>query len=252
MKKLFLLAASLFCMTASFAQEQGDDNGFGLKLNIGLVSNAKFGQRVDEEDKKVIENEFEKRTNTPMFGLAMDSRWYVANPGKFGIAVDARWVDVSFGFSKCYYEDPTGILKNDLLLLKGKTVKADLLMPGVIGTYYIGNDMAADVFYNIGTSLAFQNFEFADEDVENAYKDIAKKLRHDIDDVDAELGLSQYLGAAFRWKVLQVGFEYNFARLKAMDWFEEDEDETWDEKWYDNIVTHRRRNNCRIFVGFKF
>lgn len=251
MKKLFLLAAALFSMTA-FAQEQGDDNGFGLKLNVGFVSSAKFGQRIDEDTRKVIVNDYEKRTNTPMFGLAMDSRWYVANPGKFGIAVDARWLDVSFGFSKCYYEDPAKILKEDLLLLKGTTVKADLLMPGVVGTYYLGNDMAADVFYNIGTSLAFQNFKYADDDVQKAYEDIAKFLRHDIDDVDAELGISQYLGAAFRYKVLQAGFEYNFAKLKAMDWFEEDDDETWDEKWYDNIVTHRRRNNFRIFVGFKF
>lgn len=249
MKKLILMATALFSMaTAAFAIEQGDDNGFGLKLNVGFVSNDKFGHTRLEGSKELLSSELESRKNTPMFGLGMDTRWYVATPGKFGIAVSARWLDFSFGMSKCY-SDFAG---EKVLLLKGNTIKADFLMPGVIGTYYLGDDMAADVFYSFGPSLGFQNFKFADDHLEAAYETVAKKLGHDIDDVDAEFGLSQYLGAAFRYKVFQVGFEYNFAKLKAMDWFEEDEDEDMFDKMFGDILTYRRRNNFRIFIGFKF
>ncbi len=258
MKKLFLLAAALFSMTtASFAQEQGDDNGFGLKLNVGLVSNDKFGVQTWDEDwsnglvqyhkgddvRSKIAQEFGKRKNTPMFGFGLDTRWYVANPGKFGIAVSALWADFSVSLSKLY-----GTVGNtEYLMLKGTTIKGDFLMPGIIGTYYLGDNMAADLYYNIGPSLAFQNFHFANDDLQDAVEKAAETFGYDIDDVDAELGIGHHLGAAFRYKVFQVGFEYNFAKLKPMDWFEEDED-----NFFTSIGSHRRRNNARIFIGFKF
>lgn len=263
MKKLFLLAAALFSMTtASFALEQGDDNGFGIKLNVGLCGD-KFGRTEYDTDVEIngqkidgnnddFKNPLVERSNTPMFGLGLDSRWYVATPGNFGIAISARWVDFALGKSKIGYNDPLGKLSNDVDVLKGTTIKADVLMPGVIGTYYLGNDMAIDAYYSLGVGLGFQTFKLADENLDAAYQAVASKLGFDIDDTDFELGLSQYLGAAFRYKVFQAGVEFNFAKLKSMDWFEGDDDEEVLGNFFGDLVTRTRRNTLRIFIGFKF
>jgi hypothetical protein len=236
MKKLFLLAATLFSMTA-FAQEQGEDNGFGLKIHAGICGSSYGAQKVEatilgvsnESDWKKDEN----RSNKPLFGASMDNRWYVANPGNFGIAIDARWLDIAIGKSK--WE------KDGKEYLNSTNVQVGFSMPGVVGTFYMDNDMAIDAFYNLGPTLAVSSTEST---LDNAVYDA-------MEDTKWGFGFSHFLGAAFRYKVFQVGAEYNFAHLKSVTWFEDDEDPV------NNTVnsiseTKTKFDNLRIFLGFKF
>lgn len=255
MKKFLLSIAALFSMaTASYAIDQDDDNGFGLKLTVGICGD-KFGDREFADDVTIngvpVEGNDDdlkvpgmERKNTPLFGLSMDNRWYVAQPGKFGIGITARWLDMSFGKSK--------IALNGVDMLNGTTVKADFLMPGIVGTYYMNDDMAIDAFISVGPSLTFQTMHMEDENLEKQIKPFASSLGFDIDDTDAEFGASYYFGAAFRYKVFQAGIEYNYAKLTSMDWFEEDDDDDYFSNFLGDVVTTYRRNNFRIFVGFKF
>ena len=237
MKKLFLLVATLFSMSV-FAQEQGDDNGFGLKLHAGICGSSYGAQKVEvdlgplsgDSDWKKDEN----RSNKPLFGASIDNRWYVANPGNFGIAIDARWLDIAIGKSK--WE------KEGVEYMNSTNAQIGLLMPGVIGTFYLGNDMAVDAFYNIGASVAISA---AESSLEGAAYDA-------LDDTDWGFGFSHFLGAAFRYKVFQAGVEYNFAHLKSVTWFDDEEDDSLNSAVNSIAETRTKFDNLRIFLGFKF
>ncbi len=262
MKKILLFAFALFGISA-FAQEQGNDNGLGIKLNVGLVGD-RFAEVSYKKSNSIwsaltnadvnSNNPYVDRKNTPLFGLTLDSRWYVANPGKFGIAINARWLDASFSASKIFFNDFKGLLKNlnGQEILKGKTVKADALGVGPMGTFYPTDNMAIDIYYNLCPSLTLQNFEFADENMQETYKKAAELLDYKIDDLEAEFGLSHYIGGAFRYKIFQVGVEYNIAKPKSVDWF--DDNKNTNNQYFNlsNGVSHTRRNSFRIFLGFKF
>ena len=247
MKKLFLLISTLFCMsTATFAQQQGEDNGFGLKLHVGITGD-KYGAVKAETDIFGISNESDYVEsgckNSPLFGMSIDNRWYVANPGSFGIGIDARWLD--FGIGKSTWEEEiavqgkSGSKTNEY---KCTNVQLGMLMPGVVGTFYMGNDMAIDAFYNVGPTVGIYSVSGGEDD-----------------DASCEFGLSHFVGAAFRYKVFQAGVEYNIARFKSVDWFDDDEETAInDEDAFFNlgntfdIETKTKRDNFRIFLGFKF
>lgn len=237
MKKLFLLAATLFSMSV-FAQEQGDDNGFGLKIHAGICGSNYGAQKVevdlgplsgDSEWKKD-----ENRSNNPLFGASIDNRWYVANPGNFGIAIDARWLDIAVGKSK--WE------KEGVEYLNSTNAQIGLLMPGVIGTFYLGNEMAIDAFYNVGPTMAMSAVESS---LDNAIYD-------SLEDTKWGFGFSHFLGAAFRFKVFQAGVEYNFAPLKSVTWFDDEEEGSIEDAFNSVAETKTKFNNLRIFLGFKF
>lgn len=222
MKKLFLLVATLFSLaTTALAKDldQGEDNGFGLKFTVGICGDKFGAQKFDLGSGYQDEwTKIEGISNTPLFGLSMDNRWYVANPGDFGVAISARWLDLSIGKS-------TFSVANQEF--EATNVQLGLFMPGVIGTYYLDNNMAIDAFYSIGAGFGIQSSDA---------------------DTNWGFGYSHYLGGAFRYKFLQAGVEYNIAPMKSIDWFSDDEEVTIN----DIAATKTRFNNLKIFVGFKF
>lgn len=243
MKKLFLLAATLLSMSV-FAQEQGDDNGFGLKIHAGICG-SNYGAQKAEVDLGPLSGDSEwkkdeNRSNKPLFGFSMDNRWYVANPGNFGIAIDARWMDMAIGKSK--WE------KEGVEYQTATNLQIGLLMPGVIGTFYLDNEMAIDAFYNIGPSVAVSFAESSLETTNEAMKDA-------LEDTSWGFGFSHFIGAAFRYKVFQAGVEYNIATLKSVDWFDDSDNDA--NEYVENYIntmtdTKTKFNNFRIFLGFKF
>ena len=255
MKKLFLLISTLFCLSsASNAADlkQGEDSGFGLKLHAGLCIGGFGDTEVDGKTFSATEDG-EDVKNTPLFGMSIDNRWYVANPGQFGIGIDARWLDLGIGKSKFSYE---GVETS-----KTTNVEVGMIMPGVVGTFYLDNDMAIDLFYNIGPSVFVQMSEGlldAATDAQNTANNITKnEYLSDIDGFDDfnnledaldktyfDFGFSHFIGAAFRYKIFQGGVEYNLAKLKRMEWG--DGEDTGD------FVVKSNRSNLRIFLGFKF
>lgn len=248
MKKLFLSALAVFACLSSFAQTQGDDNGFGLRFDVGLRGN-KYGAYqglgmssttenvsfVDHSKKVYPIKEFEKGarstvTNVPMFGMTLDNRWYVGNPGNFGIAISARWLDVSMGALN--YEVDGKMVKHEL------DAKIDFTGPGVIGTYYLGNEKAIDAYYQFAPSIGIigeSNYDSDGNQIEDSWKG------------NAEFGWSHYFGGAFRYKIFQFGFEYNIAKMAGISLFSDDESDSNGVE-----IESSRRNTMRIFAGFKF
>lgn len=283
MKKVFLLIATLCSMSSvSFAQEQGEDNGFGLKFHAGFYNEEKYGLVEVEEDGGLFGNLMDaaedaakeeagyETKNIPLFGMSIDNRWYVANPGNFGIAIDARWLDFGIGKTTYSFEGEE--------YQKTTHVQAGLLMPGVIGTFYLGNEMAVDAFYNVGATLALNNSEAV-----GAAADSQKELEElgfgglsnmmsgiaGVDETVWGFGVSHFIGASFRYKVFQAGIEYNIAKLKTVDWFDDDDNTTTqpsnDDMGLGDMMNSilgateqadkdakRRFNNFRVFLGFKF
>ncbi|MEE3482896.1 MAG: hypothetical protein VZQ98_01075 [Bacteroidales bacterium] len=238
MKKLLLVVAAFFAMNA-FAQEQGDDNGFGLKLGVGFGGSS-YGT-VDYGS--VIKIDGNSNSYSPAFGLSLDNRWYVANPGKFGIAIDARWLDLSIA----HFGD-----KTDYTEVKSNLVKFEMFGPGVIGTFYINDKMAADLYWNIIPSLAVTGH---DSKVTTPAFGNNPETVVETEDTDFALGMSNYIGAAFRFKVFQAGVEYNIAKLKYQDWGKNDDNaEDALNDWANSIFGNYKQNlnNFRVFVGFKF
>ncbi|MBR2260991.1 MAG: hypothetical protein IJ916_04745 [Paludibacteraceae bacterium] len=238
MKKLLLVVAAFFAMNA-FAQEQGDDNGFGLKLGVGFGGSS-YGT-VDYGS--VIKIDGNSNSYSPAFGLSLDNRWYVANPGKFGIAIDARWLDLSIA----HFGD-----KTDYTEVKSNLVKFEMFGPGVIGTFYINDKMAADLYWNIIPSLAVTGH---DSKVTTPAFGNNPETVVETEDTDFALGMSNYIGAAFRFKVFQAGVEYNIAKLKYQDWGKNDDNaEDVLNDWANSIFGNYKQNlnNFRVFVGFKF
>ncbi len=238
MKKLLLVVAAFFAMNA-FAQEQGDDNGFGLKLGVGFGGSS-YGT-VDYGS--VIKIDGNPNSYSPAFGLSLDNRWYVANPGKFGIAIDARWLDLSIA----HFGD-----KTDYTEVKSNLVKFEMFGPGVIGTFYINDKMAADLYWNIIPSLAITGHD--SKVTTPAFGNMPETVV-ETEDTDFALGMSNYIGAAFRFKVFQAGVEYNIAKLKYQDWGKNDDNaEDALNDWANSIFGNYKQNlnNFRVFVGFKF
>lgn len=247
----------MFCLSsASNAADlkQGEDNGFGLKLHAGFYNKDKYGYTDAEidamdamKDLGLDDEEGVETKNIPLLGLSLDNRWYVANPGNFGIGIDARWLDFGLAKQKVSFDGEDQSEETNVHL--------GMLMPGVVGTFYLGNDMAIDAFYNIGAEVAVS---------------FGKDLVNDTDfDASFGFGLSQFVGAAFRFKVFQVGVEYNIAKLKSMDWGSKDAEDNLDLDGFDygdidygdvvkdqiddlSFDEKRRRNNLRVFLGFKF
>lgn len=239
MKKLFLVVAAFFAMNA-FAQEQGDDNGFGLKLGVGFGGSS-YGT-VDYGSVIKISDESGSKY-TPAFGLSLDNRWYVANPGKFGIAIDARWLDLSIA----HFGEETEFSE-----VKSNLVKFEMFGPGVIGTFYINDKMAADLYWNIIPSVAITG---TDSKVTTPAFGSVPATEVETEDTEFAFGLSNYIGAAFRFKVFQAGVEYNIAKLKYQDWGKSDDSvEDTMSDFANSILGNYKQNlnNFRVFVGFKF
>lgn len=220
MKKLLVLALSLMTGLIAFAGPQGDDNGLGIKLFAGF-HNSEYG--LPTYDLGILSSavEVDAPNPSPCLGIALDNRWYVANPGNAGIAINARWIDYSIAFLK---EDGCKTRYSDF----------SLLGVGAIGTYYLSDEMAIDAFYNICPNILIEKTKFDDGD-------------GDLDEVGYYLGASHRLGAAYRYKVFQAGFEMKLGTLTGQDWGDNDDE-------YGGLFTvyDAKTNNFRIFLGFKF
>ncbi|MBR5971661.1 MAG: hypothetical protein IK017_03300 [Paludibacteraceae bacterium] len=248
MKKLFLLVSAALLSFNMFAGEQGDDNGFEIKLFAGFAGD-KYGTKELSTDVYGAEVKHELPElpgmhKTPELGLALASRWYVATPAQFGIGIQARWLDFGFAHKEwdiLKYKDSYGATETN------NFVNIGMFGPGVVGTFYLNDKMAVDAYYNIVPTLMIttDKYEYESEYLTYMGSNFVEKE----DKANFGLGWGHYFGAAFRYNVFQVGVEYNIAKIKAMNWG--DDDET-DDLLDDLTVTKYNMNNFRVFVGFKF
>lgn len=213
MKKLVVLALSLLASLSTFAGPQGDDNGFGLKFFAGL-----HGDKYGRVDGGTYSKDYPNAS--PTLGFAIDNRWYVANPGKVGIAINARWFDFSYARVKHKLAQYTS---------KTKFFDTNFLGIGAIGTYYLDDKSCVDLYYNIMPNM------------------LVVATENDVNDDSScsfGFGASHRVGAAYRFKVFQAGFEIKGGKLAYQDWGDDVSELMVGKKI--------RTGSFRIFLGFKF
>lgn len=213
MKKLVVLALGLLMGMSAFAGPQGEDNGFGLKLFAGLHGD-KYGRVVDAKISK------DAPKASPTLGFAIDNRWYVANPGKAGVAINVRWADFSYSRFKYSFAGQRETAKT-------KIFDYSVLGIGPLGTYYLDDKMAVDLYYNIAPNMYVLS--------RDGYGD---------DYVSFAFGASHRIGAAYRINVFQAGLEFRGGKLSYQDWGDDKNMALTDSKIHTGAL--------RIFVGFKF
>ncbi len=226
MKKSLLALATVlgFAFNASAQGGPGEDNGLGLRLNVGIpMGNYGINQYVPFFG----DMEYDYPVSGVSFGLTLDNRWYVWHNDKFGAAIQARWLDANF---------MTGELGVDIPFVENETlaeltnIEGGLLGAGPMFTWYLNDDMAIDAYYNFMPSVVYSMMK--DPDAED-------------DDEGSEsnmlgFGLAHHIGAAFRYKIFQAGLEYRIGKFEI-----EDVD-------LSSNKMDASMNSFRINLGFKF
>ena len=123
-----------------------------------------------------------------ILGLQLGNRWYVYRENQVGVAIMANWID--FSITSGSEDDFTTAAMN-----------TSFLEFGPMGTFSLGNDMALDAYYNLcPTMLITGGVSDGDDETTLAY---------------GGFGFTHALGAAFRYKVFNLGLEYAMGSIHS-------------------------------------
>lgn len=195
--KKFGILISLFALAALFSNSFAQDsktlsNGFSVNLVVGFPS-AEFG---------APENVSGDEKYGALFGLKLGNRWYFAPQEKYGFGLMVNWLDLAAGFK-------SGTRNSELTQETSDWAKTTfdvtLLGLGPIGTFALNDDMAIDGYYNLRPTVLIMGEVSSDP----------AGIADDGTVGYAGFGITNTLGAAFRWKVLNVGVEYVFGKVNC-------------------------------------
>jgi len=190
-----------FSPNTSAQKDRKLTNGFSINLISGIPS-AAFGA----EDN--ISSEWKYAM---LFGLKLGNRWYFSTTEKYGIGLMINWIDIVVA---------TKSVNGD----SRATADVSLFPVGPIGTIIIGENSAVDGYYNLRYTGFATAFGSNSNDIESF----------------SGAGFSHALGAAFRWKALNVGLEYVVGSIKCKYSVNE------------SITSKLKTNSMRLNIGFKF
>lgn len=156
-------------------------NGFGLNLIVGIPSST-YGLDIEATD---VPDDIKLGTT---FGLQIGNRWYFSPTDQFGVGLMVNWFDITWGGKSA---DLTGTS-----VTRG-VLDLSFLEFGPVGTFALSDDMAVDAYYNLRPTFILSAYATT---IGNG----------EIANVTAGVGMSHGLGAAFRYKVFNVGLEYVF------------------------------------------
>lgn len=191
MKKIGVLVSLLFVTTlfpSIYAQtDRTLSNGFSINLVTGFPD-ASFGAENGDDFSSDLQY-------GAMWGIQLGNRWYFNPKDNYGFGLMVNWVDFAFA-GKRKSEDGYDLAR--------ATMDITLCELGPIGTFKINDDIAIDGYYNLRPTILTSGLVESGGDLteDNAWG-------------YAGFGLTNTLGAAFRWKVLNVGVEYVFGDVKA-------------------------------------
>lgn len=229
MKKVFITLAAFMGLTlAATAQNPGQDNGLGLKISIGSVA-SDYGC---PEGKTVttlgIKTSTEYEVSGALFGFALDNRWYVWHNDRHGIAVNAHWLDLTVIDGDIETTVKTPLSKTTF---EQDAVAGELGFLGVgpMYTFYLGNQMALDGYYNLVPTAQYISIDNDSDDGDETTEYIGFGFTHNI-------------GAAFRWRFLQAGFEFRIGEIELENTDDDVKDDDYD----------AGASSFKAFVGFKF
>lgn len=192
---LFALILSTALFTTVAAKKKGCDkalkNGLSLSLETGFPS-ASYG----------LDDEINASSNAKygwLLGLQLGNRWYIKPQNNFGFGIMVNWLDITAA-TKSFSTSAADFTR--------ATIDLTLIEFGPIGTFAITPDMAIDAYYNLRPTELISIMHTA----ENAtyFNDPTSNT-----DVYTGFGASHAVGAAFRWKVLNVGVEYVLGSVKC-------------------------------------
>lgn len=234
MKKLLLVIMAMISLNA-FAQLSESDNGFGIKLGVGIPS-SDYGT-IEKGESKVGIN----------FGLEIDNRWYVWHNDKIGVAINARWFDMSYGAGNGSSTDDITLFGKKIgsleLEYEQSVFYCNMLGVGPMFTFYLNQDMAIDAYYNINP--AFQ-YTFVTTTETTTYIDKTEDSESSsFDMATLGAGFAHVFGASFRYKVFQAGVEYNLATLSTESVSSDIEEMDFEDIDFSG-------NFFKIYLGFKF
>jgi hypothetical protein len=185
--KKYLILITIIIVTGitsnSFAQKDRKlSNGFSISLVTGIPSND-YGLPKDSQIDAT-----EKFGG--IWGLKLGNRWYFKPSENYGFGLMVNWLDFSIA------------MKSDNL--NGGTSASGVadfsfLQFGPVGTYAATDAIALDAYFNFRPTV-FENVVVPSSGDSYAY---------------AGVGFSNALGAAFRYKVLNIGIEYVFGGINT-------------------------------------
>ncbi len=212
---LFLISGN---MINSYAQKDRTlSKGFSINLIIGLpVGN--YGWLQGSEVNK-------KAKFGSLVGFQIGNRWYFGPLENFRMGLMVNWLDLSVAAKNITIGDNSET---------HAVADVSVFEFGPIGTLALSDKIALDAYYNLRPTSVAHAYMYSN----SAYTD-----NEEVESFSG-LGISHTFGTAFRWKVLNAGFEFVIGSIKIKDSTSDYSDYMLDEKL---II-----NNIRLMVGVKF
>ena len=246
MRKFLFICLTLIISGNLYSVEKNLDNGLGLKLFVGIPKDG-YGALI-ESYVPYVDKPLSYPDVSPVFGLSLDSRWYLTKPAKLALAINARWADVSYAYHKnsihsvslggddIYYpfanENP---IRYNFFI---SHIDISALGVGFLGTCYFNEKMGLDLYYNVAPNLLIQR------------QDVSENYKYEYNKYTFAMGVTHFVGLDFRYKIVQIGSELKLGTPKFQNWGERVPDN------YDYNAqlgcSDFRATNLRFFIGVKF
>lgn len=216
MKKNLLLFSALFCLLFGAVAQDDDaplDRGFYLKLGLNMPSSSYLTPDISFDDDDDFDLNFKPGLHFEI-GNKFPIGPVIADQFRFGL--DVTWFSFNTNSGDLF-----------LGLVEYRTVHFQPLKLGPAFSYAINDDMAVDLKYSIVPNYGFGVIT-ADGEVD--------------DDVTIFSGILNEIGLDFRWKVLSVGFAYQFGTMSGISSDSDIED----------FAVDYKSNTLRLLLGVKF
>jgi len=227
MKRLTLLFVVMlaFSFMSNIHAQRAIKKGTSLNLVIGFPSDT-YGMEEDD-----VSN-----TNLgTIWGIQYGNRWYIAPTEKFGVAVMVNWIDFTFGLKSGTETIDLGVGPTVQTEWARAVLDISLIELGPLATFAINDDMAIDGYYNLRPTI-----------ISSALVRTTVSVSGDDTYGYAGFGFSHAIGAAFRWKVLNIGLEYVTGGINSSGAY------TGPQGDGDLPDAKLRVNNVRLMLGVKF
>jgi hypothetical protein len=204
--------------TNLFAQKDRKlSNGASVNLVIGIPSST-YGVTSDSK----IDSKYQLGS---IWGIQWGNRWYFKPKEKYGFGLMVNWLDITAGVktgTESSYDWARSV------------ADVSFLEVGPVGTYALTSDIALDAYYNLRpTGFASIMMLTPDSGADETY-------------TYSGFGFTHALGAAFRYKALNIGLEYVMGSIDC--------EGTFTGSSHDVTLESQKNdaNTFRIKIGAKF
>jgi len=220
MKKNVILLSNLLVAgltTNLFAQKDRKlTNGFSINLNVGIPS-SQYGASSEDG----IDSKYQMGS---IWGLQVGNRWYFSPTEQYGFGLMVNWVDITAGV-KSGTEDGYEWARS--------VADVSFFEIGPVGTFVLTKDIAIDAYYNLRPTGFASVMLITDSNEDETY-------------TYAGFGFTHAIGAAFRYKALNIGLEYVMGGINS--------EGSYSGSYGDEDLGSQKNiaNNFRIMIGAKF